>query len=176
MKKISELCKESLESEFSTRLKEENNIFFINYSGISASKLSELRTSLKQLGARLIIYKNTICRRTLGKLKLNEMCEFINGPVGLIFVGEDPVAVSKILVNFKKQTEKLSFLGGFWQAKILSQERLKELSLLPPKIILQAKCVSLIKSPITNFVMVLNATLLKFLLVLKAINEKKRGG
>lgn len=173
MKKIGQLCREALEKNLTDYLKEDNNIFFVNYSGLSASKLSQLRSNLKQSGARLLVSKNTICGRVFDKIKLGQMKEFIKGPIGLILVGGDLVGVSKTLFNFKKETEKLDFLGGFWQARKIGQSELKELSLLPPKPILQAKLLGLIKSPIVNLVVVFNRTLSKLVLVLKAIKDKK---
>ncbi|MFH1202181.1 MAG: 50S ribosomal protein L10 [Candidatus Omnitrophota bacterium] len=176
MKKISQLYREALEVELTKRFEEDSNIFFIHYAGLSAAKLSDLRSNLRQSGARMLITKNTLSKRALDKIKLGHMAELINGPVGLVFVGKDPVAVSKVLVTFKKEAEKLDFLGGFWQDKKITDNEIRILAQLSPKPVLQAKCVGLIKFPLNNLVWSLNGILVKLVLALKAINDKKRGG
>jgi large subunit ribosomal protein L10 len=77
------------------------------------------------------------------------------------------------MVDFSKSSKGFTISKGYFEGKVLSEERIKELSEMPSREELIAKLVGTINAPVSNFVNLL-ATLIKNLMfALDAIKEKK---
>lgn len=100
----------------------------------------------------------------------------MDGKLAAVFSYEDEVAPAKIIANFRKDKEKadkIFFLGGILENKLLSKEEMESLSQLPSKPELYAKLVGSLNAPVSGFVNVLAGNLRGLVGVLKAISEKK---
>lgn len=176
MKKIGLVLKENIEQSIEKEIKESSNSFLMSYSNISASDFDALRMELSKLGARIFVVKNSIAKRALKKRKLDKMVDFINGPTALISGVNEPVTVSKALVKFAKDREGLKLRGGLLEDEIIDEAKIKILTNLPPKDILQSMVLRAIQSPITGLVGVLSGSLRQLVYVVKQLSERKEGG
>jgi large subunit ribosomal protein L10 len=173
MKKLGLLVKEISEKQVKDNLKSSGSFFVVKYSGVSSPDLSSLRQSLKGSRADLFVVKNAVARRALKECGLETMIKSIEGPCGLVFVKDEPVATSKVLYNFTKDHEQLKLEGGFLEDKVIDKKDIEALAKLPSKEVLRAQVVITLKSPISGFVMVLAQTLRKFVICLDQIRIKK---
>ena len=64
--------------------------------------------------------------------------------------------------------------GGFLEDALLDTQAIESLANLPSREILLSMVARGIKSPVTNFVLLLNQLLLRFVIVIKAISDKKK--
>ncbi len=172
--KISLLVKRSAEKQLDANLNNVGGLIFINYAGLSAPELSILRGRLNANKARLFVVKNSLSKRVFKNKNLDGLSTFIDGPTGIIFVQNEPVAASKVLVDFAKEHTALTLKAGFVKDRILTKAELEVLSKLPSKEILRAKTVYAIKAPLNNLAGILSQILRKTVLVLKAIGDKKQ--
>lgn len=173
MKKISLIVKEVSENRIRDKFKDSGAVFILKYSGLSAPDLSSLRQSLKGQEAGFFVAKNSVARRALKSIGLDELSKKIEGPSGFVFIKDEPVSVSRLLCNFAKAHEKLILEGGLLKDKILEKKDIETLSKLPAKEILRAQLVMTLNSPISGLVIVLNQTLKKFVYCLDQINKNK---
>lgn len=173
MKKIGLLVKEISEDKIKNRLKESSAFFIVRYSGLSSPDLSSLRQGLREAQSVLFVPKNSVARRALKSAKLDNLCNNIDGPSGLVFVKEEPVAASRLLCNFAKTHEQLKVECGFLEDRILEKKDIEALARLPSKELLRAQVVMTLNSPIRNLVFVLGQTLRKFVYCLEQIKQKK---
>ena len=173
MKKLGTIFREASENRIKGYLKDSQSVFIISYSKLSSPDLSTLRQLLKDVNAKVFVAKNSIARRALKDSGLDVVIKLIEGPCGLVFIKDEPVAVSKALCTFSKDHENLKLAGGFLQDKLLEGKDIQALSRLPSKDVLRAQVVMTLKSPITGFVMVLKGNLRKVVYVLQQIKEKK---
>ena len=176
MKKIGLVLRENFEQLIENKIKQSDNAFIMSYSNISASDFNTLRMELSKLGARIFIVKNSIAKRALKKRKLDNMVDFIDGPTALIWGIQEPATVSKFLFKFAKEREGMKLRGGFLEAEVIDGQKIKILSSLPSKDILQAMVLRAIQSPITGLVGVLSGSLRQLVYVIKQLSEKKEGG
>lgn len=96
------------------------------------------------------------------------------GRIATIFGYEDEVAPAKILADFQKEhEEKVDFVAGILENKLLNSEEVKALAKLPSKAELYAKIVGSINAPVSSFVNVLAGNIRNLVNVLKAVEEKK---
>jgi large subunit ribosomal protein L10 len=167
--KIKQLTKKSIEKN----LEESQGVFFIRYSGINGLDMNILRKGLKEAKGKLFVAKNSIARKLFEELGKNEAQKFVEGPIGFIYIKEDPVSISKILVDFIKDHEKLVIEGGLLQDKILDKNAIVKLSKLPSREVLIAQVVGGFKSPINNLVFVLSGILKKPVFAIQQIKKSK---
>ena len=174
MEKFGTIYRKSAEDALKGNLEGSNSVFIINYKGVDATKLGELRQDLKSAGARFFVSKNSLAKRGVLDGVKNRLSEFIDGPIGFVFIEEDPVTSSKILKSFAKANGNLIIHGGILEDKILNKKDVESLATLPNRETLIAMVVMGMKSPITNLVLLLNQLVLRFVIVIKAISDKKK--
>ncbi|MDO8488625.1 MAG: 50S ribosomal protein L10 [Candidatus Omnitrophota bacterium] len=173
MKKIGQVIKEASESRIKDNFKLSKGLIIIKYSGVSSPDMSILRKTLKVSGSELFVVKNSIAKRAMKELGLEDLLKSIESPCGMIFFKDEPVDVSKILCAFRKDHEKLVLEGGLLQEKLLTLKDIEVMSTLPSKDVLRAKVVVALNGPILKLAIVLNQTIKKFVYCLDQIKQKK---
>lgn len=173
MKKLGLIFRETSEDLIKKNLKLSESLIIINYAKISGLDVGLLRLSLREAGARLLMVKNSIARRALKGTAVDALPGIIDGPCGLIFVKEEPVAASRVLCEFLKTHELLKLQGGLMGEKTLEGKDIEALAKLPSKEVLRAQAVMTLKSPISGLVIALNSVLKKFVICLDQIRQKK---
>jgi large subunit ribosomal protein L10 len=174
MKKIGLLVKEVSENRIKNSFKSSKGLIIVKYSGVASPDMSGLRKTLKASGSDLFVVKNSIARRAMKDLGLTELIKAIESPCGLIFFKDEPVDISKVLCDFRREHEKLVLEGGLLEEKILTSKDIETMSKLPSKDVLRAQVVCALNGPIVKVVVVLNQTLKKFVYCLDQIKQKKQ--
>ena len=174
MKKIGLLVKEVSENRIKSSFKSSKGLIIVKYSGVASPDMSGLRKTLKNSGSDLFVVKNSIARRAMKELGLTELIKAIESPCGLIFFKDEPVDISKVLCDFRKEHEKLVLEGGLLEEKILTSKDIETMSKLPSKDVLRAQVVCALNGPIVKVVVVLNQTLKKFVYCLDQVRQKKQ--
>ena len=156
---------------------ESSPLFFITqHNRIPAATLDSLRRKLQGAQSRYLVVKNTLGKRALKNKDLGNFGDSITGPCGIVVGGGDPVALSKILMDFAKANEGFKVQIGRMEGQAVGAEQVKALANLPPKEVLIAKVVGGIQAPISRFVGVLSGTLRQMVTILDAIAKKKSQG
>ncbi len=165
--------KELMINELVQKFKASKNIVVTNFNKLGMQKLQELRRVLKSHSAEYVVVKNSIAVRAFKTTNLDELCGLISGTVGVVISSNDPVGVSKVIVNFSKENETFGVLGGNIEGELLNFERIKELASLPSKEILISKLIGTLNAPIYRLYGLLNNILRGPLIVLSKIEEQK---
>ncbi|MDD3087378.1 MAG: 50S ribosomal protein L10 [Candidatus Omnitrophica bacterium] len=173
MKKIGLVFKEVSESRIKTTLKDSDAVFIIKYSGVASPDLCSLRQTLKGSKASLFVVKNSVARRALKDSGLEVLVKNIEGPCGMVFIKDEPVAISKSLFEFVKEHEQLKIEGGSLKDKVLEKSDIEAMSKLASKEVLRAQVVMTLNSPISGIVITLNQILAKFVYCIDQIKQKK---
>ncbi len=175
-KGIGKECKDFMVQDVARHFEADKNLFITGFWGLSAEDMSQLRKALSNASSRYLVVKNSIAKRALKSIKMNELIEHMTDGVGIAFGGKDPVATAKALVTFAKTHEKLQIKSGYLDGKIIDTQKIKQISALPSREALLAKLAWVINSPISGFVNVLAATIRSFVYVIKAYKEKQAKG
>ena len=148
--------------------------YVIGYSGLSVNSLQELRGKLRASGARLKVAKMRLFKRALGEGAMFEGFKpFLVEQRGIVFASKEPTSVAKVLYDFAKANEKLDIVLGYVDKEFLDQATVKYIATLPSREVLLAQVVGTMQAPIRQFVGVLNMLVVRLLIVLKQIAEKK---
>lgn len=140
-------------------------------SGLTVAEVSDLRRKMRAGGASYKVTKNRLARLALKGTKFEGIDPLFVGPTA-VAVSKDPVAAAKVAVDFAKENEKLTIVGGALGEKLLDAEGVKALASLPSLDQLRAKLLGLLQAPATKIAGVLAAPAGQLARVLKAHSEK----
>ncbi|GIO22928.1 50S ribosomal protein L10 [Oceanobacillus sp. J11TS1] len=148
--------KKQLVEEIADKFRKSQTAVIVDYRGLNVSEVTSLRKELREAGVEFKVYKNTMVRRAVESVELNELSEVLAGPSAIAF-SEDVVAPARILNNFSKDHEALEIKGGVIEGKVASLEQIKELADLPNYEGMVSMLLSVLQAPIRNFAYVTKA-------------------
>ena len=171
--KAGALTRRLMVEEYKKRLEEASFIFFTNFKGIKANDMRLIRAKLKEDSSRMMVVKNTLFKRALKDVGLEQLIDYVEGELGVVFGIDDPVSVSKKLQEFAKDFESFKVRAAYIEGKVLDEKGVKKLASIPPKEVLYAQLLGGMKAPISNLVFILKGLIQGLVNVLNQIKEKK---
>ena len=160
-------------AEIKDRLNASGGVIMADYRGLSVKEMQELRTTVRQAGGEVKVYKNTLTEIAVRELAMPSMDDFLVGPTAFIFAGEDPVAPAKALMGFAKEHAALEVKGGFVQNAVVDAAAVKAIAALPSREELIAKLLGTMLNPLTNTVRILNAPVGALARAINAVAQQK---
>jgi large subunit ribosomal protein L10 len=142
-----------------------------HYSGLTVSELSSLRRQMAQAGASLKVAKNRLAKIALEGTEVAHIGSLLTGPTVLAY-SDDPVAATKVAVNFARGNDKLVILGGALGSTSLNADGVKALATLPSLDELRAKLVGLVQAPATKLAQLSTAPAAKLARVFGAYADR----
>ena len=156
MANVGRMVKEASVEELSARFAERTNVFVTTVNRLPAADADTLRRQLFASQARLVVVKRRLGQRAIERLKLPGLSDLLEGTVGFVFSGEDPLATAKLIVDFRKaHEERLTVRGALIDGQLLDTARVEALAQLPPKPVLLAQVVATIESPLADVIFTL---------------------
>lgn len=146
--------------------------------GLPVNEVTELRKQLRGAKAEYRIVKNTLAARAAEGTVLADLKAYLKGPTGVVIGYDDPVLPTKVLKDFisaEKRDLKIRMTAGVLEGKILQPAELAAVAKLPKKEVLIAMLLSAMQGPIRGVVYTLSAVLSKFVRVIAAIQDKRKG-
>jgi large subunit ribosomal protein L10 len=148
-------------------------VILADYRGLTVKEMQALRAALRESGAELRVYKNTLAQIAMRELALPDLGELLDGPSAFLFSYSDPVAPAKALVDFTKDHKALEIKGGFIDSTITSAAGVQALASLPSREVLIAKLLGTMLNPIQGFARVLNGPVEAFARTVQAVADQK---
>jgi len=159
-------------AELKDRIADSEIVILTRYIGINVEQVTELRKRLREQGVVFKVYKNTLAKLALDELGLSDAVTYLEGPTAWAF-SDDPVTPAKILKEFAKGAKMVGMNGGIFNGKVVSEEELDALAVLPPRDVLLALVVWTVAAPLRNLVGTLNALPRNLVSVLDEIRKQK---
>jgi large subunit ribosomal protein L10 len=131
-------------------------IAIIQYRGMSDKQLFNLRVALKSKNCNIKIAKNTLIKVAFKGTNLEKLDNHLNGPTAIVYA-QDPVALSKVIVDTSKQVESLKIITGFFNNNLMSESTIKDLAKLGSMDDVRASFVGILKSQQLQFLNILGA-------------------
>ena len=131
-------------------------IAIIQYRGMSDRQLFDLRVSLKSKNCNIKIAKNTLVKVAFKGTDLEKLNNHLNGPTAIVY-SQDPVALSKVIVDTSKQVESLKIITGFFKSNLMPESTIKDLAKLGSMNEVRASFVGILKSQQSQFLNILGA-------------------
>ena len=148
--------KEDLVAELQQTLATTNLLVVTHQNGLSVEETTALRLQMREAGAGFKVTKNRLAKIALKDTQFEPLSDMFNGPTA-IAVSEDPVAAARVVVNYAKDNDKLTVVGGALGDKALDVDAVIALAKLPSLDELRGKLVGLLQAPAGKIVGVLQA-------------------
>ena len=132
------------------RLRSAKMAIVTEYRGLTVAQITRLRREIRQASGEYQVIKNTLVRRALKDTGYGDLERLLEGPNGWVFAYDDPVILSKTLVKFADENEKIKIKGGVFEGEFLDPAKVKVLAQMPSKPELQAKLLAMIQAPATQ--------------------------
>ena len=117
------------------------------YRGLTVAQMTRLRREIRKASGEYQVIKNTLVRRALKDSPYGSLDRLLEGPTGWVFGYEDPITLSKALVKFIEENQKLAIKGGLFEGEFMDQAKVKVLAQMPSRPELQAMLLALMQAP-----------------------------
>lgn len=143
------------------------------YRGLTVAQMTRLRREIRQASGEYQVIKNTLVRRALKDTRYGTLNNLLQGPTGWIFGYDDPVALSKTVLKFVEENEKLAIKGGLFEGEFMDRAKVKVLAQMPSRPELQAKLLALMQAPVTNLLRLIQEPASRVVRLLEAMRKQK---
>ncbi len=142
--------KQAIVTEIVDRMKNSDSTVVCEYRGLSVAEVTELRRSLRAEDVEFKVYKNTMVERACDETGYGDLKEVLNGPNAFAF-SKDATAPARVLAKFAKKHKALVLKKGIVEGKVVDENMIKELSLLPNHDGMLSMLLSCLQAPVSSF-------------------------
>ena len=129
-----------------------------DYTGLSVQSMTDLRRSLRGRDVGFRVIKNTLTYLAADAAGKPGMREIVEGPTGIAFSFDDPVAPAKAIREFVRSSRSpMTIRGGLLGEQVLTAAEVDRLADVPSKEELIARLMDQLLAPITGLAYVLDA-------------------
>ena len=157
-----------------TDLEKASSMIVGTFSKLTVAKDFELRKTVRSVGGRYQVVKNTLVRLASKDTKVGEALQKLEGVTSIAYTEGDPVALAKALSKYVDDNPEFSFKAGVLEGRTISLNEIKALATMPSKEEIYSKLLFLINAPAQRLVTVMNAAGRDLAVVINQGVEKKK--
>ncbi len=141
----------------------------VDYRGVTAREMMQLRRQLAESGIEYRVVKNTLAKFAGDKAGVPHLSSLLVGPVALAFCFDDAVKPARILREYIQSSGSiLQIKGGILRGRLLSDRDVAGLAMLPSQEVLLARLIGQLQAPLQALHNVMTAPLRALVGVLNA--------
>jgi large subunit ribosomal protein L10 len=162
--------------ELSDLWKNAKSIVFYNFDKMLANEIVDFRKTIKNAGAKVYVYKNTLLKigaKNVGIDIDEENSKIFSNQTGLIASEDDPLMTPRLIVDIYYRKGKPVIKGGYFEGRFISIDQVKQLAGISSKESMYQLLANRLISPATSLACGLNNVVVNLLNVLNAIKSKK---
>jgi len=142
-------------------LKDNKSLIFIDFSGVAMEELKKLRRALRDVGAKMKVFKKKLLRIAFKESGIDFNPEQFEAQAATVFSDKDIFEIAGSVYKFSKSLKKDSSFGILGAYDLLAKlfidaETVKKIGQLPPKEILLGQLVGMLSMPIKMLMNALN--------------------
>jgi large subunit ribosomal protein L10 len=127
------------------------------FTGLDVEKMTQLRRELRKATVQYRVVKNTLFRLAVRGTDKEILSSHMEGPVGVAWSAEDPVAPARVLARFAKEWPELKMMAAASDGKLWGPAEIQGWVSLPSLDGLRARILGLIQAPATSLAQLLGA-------------------
>ncbi len=151
-------------------------IFLADFTGLDVASLTSLRRKCRENGVRLEVVKNTLAVKAAKELELDALAPHFKGPTAVAVSADDPTSPARVLLDFRKQNEKLAVKLGFVEGRVLNAQEVKALATLPTRDQLISQVMQLSMAPAQAVVWALQDSVGRLVRTVDAVRDGMEKG
>jgi large subunit ribosomal protein L10 len=169
---ISKEAKNRQVEKLSALLGESNAVVVLDYRGLSAAQMAQLRSQLRPVQGRLVVAKNSLIRRSLRELGMPIADNLLTGPSAFNFCLGDLAGPVSAIAGFARDNDALSIKGAIVDGSVLDAAAATDLKDIPTPEVLRSQVVGGLQAPFASLVDVVNRALQELAFVVNARVEQ----
>lgn len=156
-------------NELAQRLAAMDHALLVDFTGLSAQDADALRARLGEMGAGMLVVKNSLTILALRQLERLDVAGLVDGPTAFIYGGADPVVLAKAVNEWSRGHRGVPKVrGGMIAGRAVGSEAVKTLAALPSLSALRGQVAGLLAAPLSGLLAALGGTMRSFVGVLDA--------
>ncbi|PNV66738.1 50S ribosomal protein L10 [Enteroscipio rubneri] len=159
------------------KIKEDLNgasaVWVVDYCGLSVKDIQALRREIREAGASMKVYKNSLVHIALAESELPTLDDMLAGPSAFVFAGEDVAAAAKAVKNFAKTNQNLEIKGGLMEGAAVTAAEVEAIASLPSREELIAQIAGAISGVARGLAVSINGVPSGLAQVAKAVANQK---
>ena len=148
-------------------------MWVVDYCGLTVKDIQALRTAIRESGASLKVYKNTLMHIALEESNLPTLDDMLAGPSAFVFAGNDVAAAAKAVKTFAKANKNLEIKGGLMEGEQVYAAQVEAIASLPSREELLAQIAGAISGVARGLAVALNGVPSGLAQVTKAVADQK---
>lgn len=175
---MSKLVKEMITADLQNRYRDLSSALWVQLVQTDGLMTTEFRRDLRKHNLRLQVVKNSLLRRAMDGRPLARMAAHMDGPAALVTGTGDTTAteIAKIVEAWLPKMPGLKMRGALLEGEYVDESRVSKVSTMPTRRDLQAKVVSVARSPGSKLMGCVSAPGGRVLGVVKSLIEKLEKG
>lgn len=166
------VIKEKLVSDLTEEMKTTEHVVVTNYLGLDSEAFNDLRTKLKDVGAKYKVVKNRLAKIALKNVGWN-IDDALKGPSAFAYKGTDIASISKVLFQFAKKHDGFKVKAGYLFGEMKDAGTIQAIADLPSKEVLLATLLARMNGPLQSLVATMNEPMRSLHAAISAVAKKK---
>jgi large subunit ribosomal protein L10 len=146
--------KKDLVQNLKDELDSSTSVIVTHYSGLTVNESEELRSEMRDNGAKFKVTKNRLTKLALEQTQFKDLADLFTGPTAIAY-SDDPVAPAKVAVSFEKKLENFKIIGGGYNGEKIDLEKINFLATLPSMDELRGKILGIISAPAQKIALIM---------------------
>ncbi len=165
--------KQLLLDEMKDQIDKYQSFVIMQYAGLSANGANDLRVAVANTGGEIEVMRKRILVKAAKEAGVELDLSELEGHIGMVFAGEDPIETTKIIFKFSKDNDNaLSVIGGRFDGQLYGAKDVEMLSKLPGKDEMRAQLLGTLEAPMSQTVSVMQSLLTSIMYCLE--NKSKQ--
>src|SRR5271154_1532660 len=124
--------KQLLLEDLKDKIEKSPTLLIARYERMSANNVNAFRREVRKSGGGFEIVQKRVFYKAAQAAGLSLEPAILEGHIGVIFSGEDPLKTTKVVVQFgADQEEKVQIIVGRFEGQMHPREKVEQLSKLP---------------------------------------------
>ncbi len=152
--------KQLLLDEIQDKIERFDSFLITRYQNLDSNLANEFRRSVGKFGGDFEVVRKRVFSKAVQEKQISVDAKYLEGHVGIVFSGEDPLETTQGVFDFKKKyPETLDVLAGQLNGVFYDGTDIEKLSKLPSKDVMRAELLGLFEAPMSQTLSVMEALL-----------------
>jgi large subunit ribosomal protein L10 len=164
--------KERVVENLKDKFKSAKGIVLADFTGLTVGEANELRRKCREARVEYRVVKNRLAKIAAKELDLTELEKHFEGPVAVALSEADSIAPARVLSQFRREVQKLTFRAGYLEGRMFSADEIRGIASLPGRDGLLAQVIGSIQAPMGQIVWSLEGLLRNLISILDQVSRR----
>lgn len=149
-------AKKETVAQITEQIKNSKSVILVHYTGMSVADDNQVRSEFRKQNVTYKVYKNTLVRKALNDLGINDFDAELNGPTAFAFGADETAAAKVVKEAAQKYGEKVVIKSGYIDGKYADKKMVEVFASIPSKEELYSKLAGSLKQIIGGLAIALS--------------------